>query len=90
MALCQRNSTHLQEPRRYVFTQTVSVSAELRQPAYMTVPAKAIGYNQVPGLMEKVRWDVHEIMSQHSYYVDVLVRVSSPRGRCHDCRFGAY
>lgn len=61
-------------PSVQAYMQTVSVSAELRQPAYMTVPAKAIGYNQVPGLMEKVRWDVHEIMSQHSYYVDVLVR----------------
>lgn len=54
--------------------QTVSLSAELRQPIYMTVAARAIGYEQVFSLMERARWDVHEIMSQHSYYVDVLVR----------------
>lgn len=54
--------------------QTASLSAELRQPTYMTVVARAIGYDQVLSLMERARWDVHEIMSQHSYYVDVLVR----------------
>ncbi|KAL1487430.1 hypothetical protein MTO96_030957, partial [Rhipicephalus appendiculatus] len=54
--------------------QTASLSAELRQPTYMTVAARAIGYDQVLSLMERARWDVHEIMSQHSYYVDVLVR----------------
>ncbi|XP_077513179.1 vacuolar protein sorting 50 isoform X2 [Amblyomma americanum] len=56
------------------YLQTVSLSAELRQPAYMTVAARAIGYDQVLSLMERARWDLHEIMSQHSYYVDVLVR----------------
>ncbi|EEC05108.1 coiled-coil domain-containing protein, putative, partial [Ixodes scapularis] len=55
-------------------TQTVSMSAELRQPAYMTVAARALDYDQVLSRMEKVRWDLHEIPAQHSPYVDILIR----------------
>uniref|UniRef100_V5H352 Syndetin C-terminal domain-containing protein n=2 Tax=Ixodes ricinus TaxID=34613 RepID=V5H352_IXORI len=56
------------------YVQTVSMSAELRQPAYMTVAARALDYDQVLSRMEKVRWDLHEIPAQHSPYVDILIR----------------
>jgi hypothetical protein len=29
--------------------------------------------------MEKVNWEVKELMSQHSPYVDILLRVSTSR-----------
>ncbi|XP_077554046.1 vacuolar protein sorting 50 [Haemaphysalis longicornis] len=57
------------------YLQAVSLCAvELRQPTYMTVAARGVGYDQVLSLMDRARWDLHDITSQHSYYVDVLVR----------------
>ncbi|XP_054713927.1 syndetin-like [Uloborus diversus] len=55
-------------------SQTVSQAAELRRPVYMAVAAKTIDYEQVVFLMGSVKWDINEIMSQHSSYVDILLR----------------
>src|SRR5690349_3991707 len=54
--------------------QTVSVAPELRRPVYMLVAVKSIDYEQVLSYMSNARWDVREIMSQHNYYVDHLLR----------------
>ncbi|XP_076349284.1 vacuolar protein sorting 50 isoform X1 [Tachypleus tridentatus] len=55
-------------------SQTILTAPELRRPIYMTVAARGVDYNQVLMLMNCVKWDVHDIMSQHSYYVDILLR----------------
>ncbi|GBM77752.1 Syndetin [Araneus ventricosus] len=55
-------------------SQTVSQAAELRRPIYMAVAARSIDYEQIVVLMSAVKWDVNEIMSQHSSYVDILLR----------------
>ncbi|KAG8179937.1 hypothetical protein JTE90_025262 [Oedothorax gibbosus] len=55
-------------------SQTVSQASELRVPIYMAVSARTIDYAQVVVLMGSVKWDVSEIMSQHSSYVDFLLR----------------
>ncbi|KAF8795632.1 Syndetin like protein [Argiope bruennichi] len=55
-------------------SQTVSQAAELRRPVYMAVAARSIDYEQIVVLMSTVKWDVNEIMSQHSSYVDILLR----------------
>lgn len=55
-------------------SQTISQASELRRPVYMAVAAKTVDYEQVVALMAGVRWDVNEIMSQHSSYVDILLR----------------
>lgn len=56
--------------------QTVAVTTELRRPVYMCVSARAIDFRMMLGLMSKVNWDLRDVMSQHSEYVDVLLRVS--------------
>lgn len=56
------------------YTQTVSMANELRRPIYITVAANAIDYEQVLSLMCSVKWDIGELMSQHSSYVDKLLR----------------
>ncbi|GFU02066.1 hypothetical protein TNCV_837141 [Trichonephila clavipes] len=55
-------------------SQTVSQASELRRPVYMAVAARTIDYEQIIVLMSAVKWDVNEIMSQHSSYVDILLR----------------
>ncbi|GFT12422.1 hypothetical protein NPIL_469741 [Nephila pilipes] len=55
-------------------SQTVSQASELRRPVYMAVAARTIDYEQIVILMNPVKWDVNEIMSQHSSYVDILLR----------------
>ncbi|GIY34880.1 hypothetical protein CDAR_389061 [Caerostris darwini] len=55
-------------------SQTVSQASELRRPIYMAVAARTIDYEQIVFLMSAVKWDVNDIMSQHSSYVDILLR----------------
>jgi len=56
-------------------SQTVAVTAELRRPVYMCVSACAVDFRGILSLMAKVNWEVKEVMSQHSQYVDILLRV---------------
>lgn len=55
--------------------QAVIVSLELRKPIYAVVSCKAVDFPSVAVQMDKVNWEVKELMSQHSGYVDVLLRV---------------
>ncbi|GFG36817.1 hypothetical protein Cfor_08649 [Coptotermes formosanus] len=66
----QGGSSFLQQ----FFSQTVTVTAELRRPVYMCVSASAVDFQMILSLMAKVNWEVKEVMSQHSQYVDVLLR----------------
>lgn len=56
--------------------QTISVSSEVRKPVYACVAWRAIGDKYALSMMSKVDWEVKEVMSQHSKYVDYLVNVS--------------
>ncbi|XP_065053173.1 syndetin-like isoform X2 [Rhopilema esculentum] len=56
------------------FSQTVDVTEELRTPVYKAVADLAIPFDQTIQSMSLVRWDIKEIMSQHSRYVDDLIR----------------
>ncbi|XP_064648148.1 syndetin-like [Lineus longissimus] len=56
------------------YSQTVGVTPELRQPVYTAVAARSIDYDQLIQLMASVRWDIKDIMSQHSTYVDQVLR----------------
>ena len=49
---------------------------ELRRPVYMVVASKSINTEVILQLMAKVAWDIKEVRSQHSQYVDVMLRVS--------------
>lgn len=55
--------------------QSVIVSIELRKPIYAVVSSKALDFSGIAQQMDKVNWEVKELMSQHSSYVDVLLRV---------------
>ena len=55
--------------------QTVSVASELRRPVYRGVASRCIDFEKILQLMATVKWDIKDIMSQHSAYVDVLLQV---------------
>lgn len=57
------------------YFQTVAVTGELCRPVYMHVSAYAVDFKGILSLMAKVNWEVKEVMSQHSHYVDILLRV---------------
>ncbi|XP_069681255.1 syndetin isoform X2 [Periplaneta americana] len=68
---------HLQGGSSYLqqfFSQTVAATSELRRPVYMCVSACAVDFRVTLVLMSKVNWEVKEVMSQHSQYVDILLR----------------
>jgi len=54
--------------------QAVIVSEGLRRLALAGVSCRAIDYQSTITRMESVNWEVKELMSQHSPYVDILLR----------------
>ncbi|XP_031566777.1 syndetin-like [Actinia tenebrosa] len=56
------------------YSQTVTTVQEIRKPTYRAVAARVIDYEKTLQLMQGVRWDIKDIMSQHNTYVDILVR----------------
>jgi hypothetical protein len=48
----------------------------------MCVSACAVDFKGILALMAKVNWEVKEVMSQHSQYVDILLRVCAVPGLC--------
>ncbi|CAL8147667.1 unnamed protein product [Orchesella dallaii] len=54
--------------------QAVIVSLELRKPIFAGVSCKAVDFPSIVSQMDKVNWEVKELMSLHSSYVDVLLR----------------
>lgn len=80
LKLLQKPLESLIPPAKKSFLQqfyayTVSMAAELRYPIYLAVASCAIDYEQTLNMMINVKWDVTDIMSQHSSYVDSILRV---------------
>lgn len=67
--------------------QSVIVSIELRKPIYAVVSSKALDFSGIAQQMDKVNWEVKELMSQHSSYVDVLLRVILHKSFFFGCYF---
>ncbi|KXJ15287.1 syndetin isoform X2 [Exaiptasia diaphana] len=56
------------------YSQTITTVQEIRKPTYRAVASRIIDYEKTLHLMQGVRWDIKDIMSQHNAYVDILVR----------------
>ena len=50
-------------------------SVILRRPVYYATALRSVNAGDILQLMSKVAWDIEEVRSQHSHYVDVLLRV---------------
>jgi len=56
------------------YSETIQTITDLRDPVYMTSCCKAVNSEVILQLMAKVAWDIREVKSQHSQYVDILLR----------------
>ncbi len=52
------------------------MAVEVRRCAYGAVASRALNYEHLLQLVVGTKWDIVELMSQHSVYVDFLVQVS--------------
>lgn len=55
------------------YSQTICVSFEVRKPVYACVSWRAVDEKYALSMMAKVDWEVKEVMSEHSKYVDYLI-----------------
>ncbi|XP_065839973.1 syndetin-like isoform X2 [Oscarella lobularis] len=55
------------------YSQTVSIAIEIRKPVYRGIADRVLVLDKVLPKMHQVKWDIKEIMSQHSPYVDLLL-----------------
>lgn len=60
------------------YMQTIASTTDLRKPVYMAVASQAFDVANILNLMNKVNWEVTDVMSQHSGYIDALLQVLSP------------
>jgi hypothetical protein len=56
------------------FSQTLSTASELRRPVYRGVAVRSVNIDACLQMMLNVKWDIKDIMSQHSPYVDSLLQ----------------
>ncbi|KAK9506582.1 hypothetical protein O3M35_008485 [Rhynocoris fuscipes] len=68
--LQSQGSTHF---LNQFYSQTVAVSVEIRKPVYACVSWRLVDARQVLAMMSRVDWEVKDVMSQHSKYVDYLI-----------------
>lgn len=57
------------------YMQTIASAADLRKPVYMAVASQAFDIANILNLMNRVNWEVTDVMSQHSNYIDALIQV---------------
>jgi len=57
------------------YMQTIASAADLRKPVYMAVISQVFDVANILNLMNKVNWEVTDVMSQHSNYIDALIQV---------------
>lgn len=56
------------------YMQTIASATDLRKPVYMAVASQALDVDNTLNLMSRVNWEVTDVMSQHSSYVDALLQ----------------
>ena len=54
----------------------MAVAQDLRLPIYTSVACRCLDTEHIISLMSRVQWDIKEVMSQHSHYVDVILQVT--------------
>lgn len=66
------------EPRKHFvqqfYLQVVSVATDLRLPVYACISARALDLRSMVNMMGRVNWEIKEVSSQHSQYVDFILR----------------
>lgn len=72
------NSITLQDQEKNLlnqfYLQTIPSSSALRKPIYMAAISRAFNVPNTLNLISKVNWELEDVSSQHSSYVDSLVQ----------------
>lgn len=55
------------------YGQTIASAIDLRKPVYMAAVSRAFDVVHILNLMNRVNWEVRDVMSQHSGYVDAVL-----------------
>jgi hypothetical protein len=55
-------------------SQTLSTIDELRSPVYRPVVRALFDPHQMISMMVQVKWDIHDLLSQHNPYIDMLLK----------------
>jgi len=55
------------------YTNTVAAAVDLRTPVYLAAVSHSLNTDSLLLQMSKVSWDLRDVVSQHSHYVDQLV-----------------
>ncbi|KAK3932845.1 Syndetin [Frankliniella fusca] len=66
------------EPRKHLvqqfYLQMVSVASDLRLPVYACISSRTLDLRSMLNMMGRVNWEIKEVSSQHSQYVDFILR----------------
>ena len=52
----------------------IAAAADLREPIFLASIARSMNTEGILGMMARVSWDINEVSTQHSSYVDHLLR----------------
>ncbi len=52
----------------------IKETPKIRRSIYYYISRVAIDYTQITETITRVNWDLHDILSQHNFYVDVLLK----------------
>lgn len=67
-----------QEPRKHYvqqfYLQMVSVALDLRLPVYACISRRSLDLRSMLNMMGRVNWEIKDVSSQHSQYVDFILR----------------
>lgn len=61
------------------YSQSVALVPDVRPPVYWCVVYRSINYDTALTMMTEMQWDIKDLASHHSEYVDHLLRVISVR-----------
>ena len=56
------------------YDNVISAAADLREPIFLASVARSMNTDGILGMMARVSWDIKEVSTQHSPYVDQLLR----------------
>ena len=54
----------------------MTVAIDLRLPIYTSVTCRCLDVSKILSMISQTGWEVKEVMTQHSTYVDVIIQVS--------------
>ncbi|VDK42415.1 unnamed protein product [Anisakis simplex] len=68
------NSTKRCATLDYFYSKVLPVTVDVRECVYGCVASRALNYSQMISAVSSTKWDINELQSQHSGYVDFILQ----------------